>query len=406
LNGEVLVSAYNFLDLNTRSGGIRGPGGLIMAGNIGPWGRHVNEGRLTLGGTNHYTGPTVVQLGTLVLAKPAALYGADTARWTAENLSVHKTATLMLKCGGPDEFTSEQLKVLLKRLTDTRASNGLMGGAILCLDTGNAKSPFVLNADLTNARGADGGGFDLRKSGEGTLVLSGNNTFTGRTHIERGILSVGSLNSVGKGKKPHNSLGTPSSIEAGELLLGRGDGTVPKGDGPCGLIYTGNGETSDRILNLAGRVSSVTFEQAGSGLLKFTSPFVISGYGANKEIILSGNTAGCGELAGDLSNPFDRAGKAKTSLTKTGSGIWTLSGTNTHTGPTVVKQGTLRIASANCLGKDADVQIAQGANLELDFTGDVAVAKLTLDGKSQPSGKYSAASFPASFAGKGVLIVR
>ena len=30
---------------------------------------------------NHYTGPTVVHLGTLVLAKAAALYGADTARW-------------------------------------------------------------------------------------------------------------------------------------------------------------------------------------------------------------------------------------------------------------------------------------------------------------------------------------
>jgi autotransporter-associated beta strand protein len=406
LNGEVIVSAYNSLDLNTQSGGIRGPGGLVMAGNMGPWGRHVNEGRLTLGGTNHYTGPTVVRLGTLVLAKAAALYGADTARWTAENLGVHRTATLVLKCGGPDEFTGEQLKMLLQRLTDTRASNGLMAGAILCLDTGNAISPFMLNAGLTDARRPDGGGFDLRKSGDGTLVLSGNNTFTGRTHIERGMLSVSSLNSIGKGRKSYSNLGAPGDIEAGEILLGQGDGTVPKGDGPCGLIYTGSGETSDRIMNLCGMNSVVTFEQAGSGLFKLTSPVVISGYGANKDIVLSGSTAGTGEFAGDLADPFDRTGKAMTSLTKAGSGAWTLSGTNTHTGPTMVKQGTLRIADGKCLGNEANVQIAQGAKLELDFNGEIAVAKLTLEGKSQPAGKYSAANFPASIAGKGVLSVR
>lgn len=406
LNGEVLVSAYNSLDLNTHSGGIHGPGGLVMAGNMGPWGRYVNEGRLTLGGSNRYTGPTVVRLGTLVLARAAALYGADTARWTAENLSVHITANLILKCGGPDEFTGEQLKLLLKRLTDTRGSNGLMGGSILCLDTGNAKSPFVLNADLADAKGPEGGGFDLRKSGDGTLVFLGNNTSSGRIHIERGMLSVGSLNSVGNGKKPHSSLGTPGDIEAGEILLGQGDGTVPKGDGACGLIYTGSGETSDRIMNLAGRISTVTFEQAGSGLLKLTSPFVISGYAANKEIVLSGSTVGSGEVAGDLSDPFDRAGKAKTSLTKAGSGIWTLSGTNTHSGQTVVKQGTLRIASTKSLGEDADVRIAQGGKLELDFKGEMRVAILTIDGKIQPPGNYSTANCPASIIGKGVFIVR
>ncbi len=406
LNGDVLVSAYNSLELNTKNGGIRGSGGLTMAGNRGPWGRFDNQGSLVLGGTNRYTGPTIVQLGTLVIAKAAALYGADTARWTAENLHVHKCATLVLKCGGPDEFTGESLALLLKRLTDTRGSNGLMGGAILSLDTSNAKAPLVLNADLADAKGPEGGGFDLRKTGDGTLVLTGKSTFTGRTHIERGMLSVSSLNSIGQGKKAQSSLGSPSGFEAGEILLGQGDGTVPKGDGPCGLIYTGSGETSDRIMNLAGRDSTITFEQAGTGLLKLNSPLVISGYGAGKQIILTGGTAGTGELAGGLANPYDRAGKAKTSLTKTGSGTWTLSGTNTYGGPTVVKQGTLRIASAKCLGKEADVQIVQGAKLVLNFSGEIAVAKLAIEGKSQPAGIYSAANCPASIAGKGVFIVR
>ncbi len=404
LNGTVLVSGS--LKLNNEKGGISGPGSIIMAGSINQWGNYTWDGIVTLAGNNHYAGPTVARLGTLVLAKVAALYGGDTTKWTAENVRVHKSATLVLKCGGPGEFSSEQLNLLVNRLIYTRGSNGLMAGAILCLDTSNAKEPVVLNADLAAAPGSIFGDFDLRKTGFGTLVLNGKNTFAGRTVIERGMLSVTSLNSVGKRKATHSSLGVPTDVETGEILLGDGDGTVPKGDGACGLIYTGSGETSDRVLNLAGRNSTITFEQAGAGLLKLAGSIVISGYGASKQIVLGGNTSGTGELVGNLFDPFDRAGKTKTSLTKTGSGTWTLSGTNTHSGSTSVKQGTLRIATTKSLGQAADVQIAPGAKLDLDFSGEITVAKLTINGKPQPSGKYSAANYPTTLTGKGFLVVR
>lgn len=404
LNGKVLVSGS--LTLNNEKGGISGPGGIIMAGSINQWGNYTWNGIVTLAGNNRYAGPTVARLGTLVLAKAAALYGGDTAKWTAENICVHKSATLVLKCGGPGEFTAEQVNLLVKRINDTQSTNGLMAGAILCLDTGNAKSPMVLNTDLTDAPGPDGGGFDLKKTGDEILALTDKNTFTGRTHIERGMLCVSSLNSVGKGKATHSSLGAPTDVEAGEILLGDGDGTVPKGDGACGLIYAGIGETSDRSLNLAGRNSTVTFEQIGAGLLKLNGPVVISGYGASKQIVLGGDTAGTGEFAGNLFDPFDRTGKAKTSVTKTGTDTWTLSGINTYTGSTVVKQGTLRIASSKSLGKEAEVEIVQFAKLDLDFSGEIAVAKLTINGKPQPPGKYSAANCPTAITGKGCLVVR
>lgn len=406
VKGEVLISAYNSLELNSQRGGISGPGGLTMAGNRNVWGRFSNEGKLVLGGKNTYTGPTIARFGTLVLVKTSALYGADTAQWTADNLRVHQGATLVLKCGGPDEFTGAPLALLVKRLTQTNGANGLMGGAILCLDTSNAKAPVVVDADLVDAPGSDGGGFDFTKSGEGTLVLAGKNTFTGRTHIERGILSVNSLNRIGKGKVAHSSLGAPTNIDAAEILLGQGDGTVPKADGACGLIYTGSGEITDRGINLAGGNSILTFAQAGTGLLKLAGPIVISGYGAGKEIVLGGDSSGLGELAGDLPDPHDRTGKAKTSITKTGSGTWTLSGTNTYSGQTLVKQGTLQIAKSTSVGKAADIQIAQGAKLGLDFSGAVTVAKLTIDGKAQSAGTYSAANCPAAIIGKGTLMVK
>ena len=60
---------------------------------------------------------------------------------------------------------------------------------------------------------------------------------------------------------------------------------------------------------------------------------LISGYGANKTIVLKGDTAGTGEIAGNIANPHDRAGKATTIVTKSGTGTWTLSGANTYSGP-------------------------------------------------------------------------
>lgn len=122
------------------------------------------------------------------------------------------------------------------------------------------------------------------------------------------------------------------TVEDGEILIGSGDGA-------CALIYMGNGETSDRVINFAGKKSTVTFDQSGSGLLKLTSAFVNSGYGHDKTVVLTGSTAGSGEIA----NPYDRAGKAVTSVTKSGTGTWKLSGTNTCTGPITVNGGTLSL---------------------------------------------------------------
>jgi autotransporter-associated beta strand protein len=315
---------------------------------------------------------------------------------------VHKAATLRLSVGGPGECTGEQVGTFLRNLTTSINRNGLMGGSVFVTDTANAKESVTISADITDSKGPGGGAFLMKKCGAGTLHLSGNNTYTGQTILEGGALKVSSLNSFTKGKgKPGSSLGAPKDIEAGEIVIGK-----DKGDGDCALIYTGTGETSDRVMNLAGKKSTVTFDQSGTGLLKLTSTFVISGYGADKTIALKGDTAGTGEIAGALVNPYDRAGKATTALTKSGTGTWTLSGTNSYTGPTKVTQGTLALANERSLGPNTDVTIGAGATLELNFKGQVRVGKLTLDGKQQPAGAYSATNSPAFIKGTGVLVVR
>ena len=397
LNGIAEIAGYN-LNLNNLSGGISGPGGLTELGIQGNFGRN-NFGTVYLWGVNTYTGPTTVLMAKLFIKKAASLYNADTAQWTPAKISVHPGATLVLSAGAAGEFSGEQIGTLLKNLTESVNNNGLMAGSILCLDTANAKDAVTVSANISDSKGPGGGAFLIKKCGAGTLQMSGKNTYTGQTILEGGALSISSFNSFNKGKIISNSsLGAPLDIEAGEILIGEegkeGEGT---------LIYTGTGETTDRVMNLAGKKSTVTFDQSGSGLLKLTSTFVLSGYGADKTIVLKGDTAGTGEIAGNLFNPHDRAGKAITAVTKSGTGTWVISGTNTYSGATTVKQGTLSIASVKSLGEKTDVSISEGAMLELIFKGEMKLAKLYLDGKVQSAGTYSAANAPKFIKGKGIL---
>jgi autotransporter-associated beta strand protein len=395
LNGNTIITSYaDFM----MSGNMSGPGGFTRFGGLGAFGPS-NSGQVTLAGVNTYAGATIVKLGTLRILKAASLYNGDTAKWTPDRITVANTATLLLSIGGPGEFTGEQINGFLKNLTTTIDNNGLMGGATLCLDTAHSKDPIAVSIDIADSKGPGGGAFRIKKCGAGVLQLSGKNTYTGQTILEAGGLSVASLNSFGNGK-PSGSLGAPKDIEAGEIVMGE-EGK----DCECALIYTGMGENTERVMNLAGKKMTLTFDHSGTGLLKLTSSFLISGYGANKTIILKGDTKGTGELAGAITNPHDRAKKATTAVTKSGSGTWTLSGINTYTGPTTVNQGTLVIDQARSLPANTEVCIAVGATLELNFKGEVKTTKLTLDGKLQSPGLYNATNASGFIKGTGVLHV-
>ena len=400
LNGNTRIAGHQ-VNFNHVSGGMTGPGGFTKIGTWAAFGRS-NDGGVYLWGSNTYTGPTIVHQGALFVKKVAALYHADATQWTAAKIHVHPSASLVVSVGGAGEFSGAQIGTLLANLVAGVDHNGLMAGSVLCLDTSNAKEPVTVSANIVDSKGPGGGAFVMKKFGAGTLQLSGKNTYTGQTILESGGLSISSLNSFTKGMgMASSSLGAPTDIESGEIVMG-----VAEKDGDCALIYTGTGESSDRVINLAGRISSMTFDQSGKGLLKLTSDILISGYGSNKIVVLTGDTAGTGEFAGNIANPHDRAGKATTSLTKSGKGTWVLSGINTYTGATTVKQGALSLINAHSLSAKTEVSISDGAMLELGFKGEMPVSKLYLDGKLQPAGMYSASNAPKLIKGAGILRVQ
>jgi fibronectin-binding autotransporter adhesin len=313
--------------------------------------RKIGTGTLTLGGTaSTYVGSTSVQNGTLsavtlnsVNAGTPLLASSSLGRPTTEangTIALGATTTTgTLRVTGTGETTDRVIN-----LAGTTGGGGIeQAGTGLLKFTSNftalgAGSKTLTLSGSTAGMGEIAGAIvnnsgtnvtSLTKSGTGTWILSGNSTYSGATSVQNGTLSAVTLNSVAA-PNASSSLGRATTVTAGTIALGASTTTGT-------LRVTGTGETTDRVINLAGTTGGGGIEQAGTGLLKFTSNFTATGVGA-KTLALSGSTDGMGEIAGAI---VDNTSTNKTSVTKNGTGTWTLSGDSSYTGNTTVSAGKL-----------------------------------------------------------------
>jgi len=125
--------------------------------------------------------------------------------------------------------------------------NGSAQGAT-SIDVG-ANSPLTISGVVSS------GG--LVKNGPGTLTLTNTNTYSARTVVTNGVLSVAS---IGNGGTPGNLGQAPAT--ASYIVLG-GSSAATTGT----LRYTGSGETTNRLFQLSGYGG--TLDASGSGPLVF-----------------------------------------------------------------------------------------------------------------------------------------
>jgi autotransporter-associated beta strand protein len=193
------------------------------------------------------------------------------------------------------------------------------------------------------------GGIEIN-TGTGTTVLNGLNTF--EAHIAYSSAGTLSVSKIGNAGSTDSNLGKGSIIRSASTASG------------ARLLYTGVGETSDRVIRLE---RSFTLEHAGTGTLTFASDFDVRGN--TKTLTLQGDTPGVGVLAGAVA-----AGSGTTSLTKRGLGTWKLGGANSYAGATgIYGGGPLVLTHPSALAGTSQAQFysanGQPGVLELAYDG-------------------------------------
>jgi filamentous hemagglutinin family protein len=342
-------------------------------------------GIVTLSGANTYTGLTTISAGTLMLGSTSALGTA------AAGTSITAGATLDL-----NGFTLATAEPLTLNGTGVGAAGALINSSATAasysgaITLGSASSIAANNGNMTLS-GAISGAFGLTlggtntasslsgvigtgagtltKNGSGTWTLSGANTYTGLTTISAGTLMLGSTSALG-------TAAAGTSITAGATLDLNGF-TLATAE-PLTLRGTGVGTTTGALTNSS--ATAATY----SGLITLGSASSIAAN--NGSIVLSntgtitgatfGLTLGGTNTASSLSS---KIGTTTGTLTKNGTGTWTLSGGSTFTGLTTVNAGTLTEGIANALSTGA--LTVNGGTFNLGAFSD-SVGAVTLTGGS------------------------
>lgn len=368
---------------------ISGSGKLRVSGD--------EEGVLTLGSAQTYTGATEVKNGTL-------RYGLADAISSASQITVESGAALDL--GG----YSSRLHSL------EGAGQALLGGATLTFVT-----PSGTTASFS---GRISGLGNLVMDGPGTQSLGGASTFTGGVQLKQGILGINSDAALGDASNAIQFSGGTLQIDG--TNMDRTDRTLNVDDGGELRLKVADASHTFQLDNgLSGNLSLRVYGPGTtwlSGTNTYTGATTVeSGTLKGAVATLSRDIANKGtvELVTGTSDTFSNVISGTGGLRVSGGAdsVLTLAAAQTYTGKTTVQDGTLRLGAANLIADASAVVVAAGARFDLnnkaetiktlEGAGEVALggATLTLKPSAASNLTSGAGVFDGSITGTGNLIV-
>lgn len=366
----------------TFSGAIGGAGALILNGS----------GTVTFSGTNsnYNSGGVTLNSGTLVFAKSGSnavqtgvTVNSGTLRLDASNQIADYVGVNVTSSAGTFDLNNFNDSITGLTLTGSTVTTGTGTLTLSGTFTGNAAAAsasltgkLALGGNNTFAI-ADGaaaidlsltalvsGGAGFVKSGAGTMLLSGLNTYTGATTVSQGTLLLA-------GSAPSGAAGTLGNATSAVTLNDAGTGTAN-----TALLASTAGSSINRAITVGstgtGSTTLGTDSSLAAGTVAFTGNLVLN---RDTRIQATGATTvsiGTGVISG--------AG----GIVKTGTGTLTLSATNTYSGATTVSQGHLVLAAAapaaanGALGNAASAVVLNDANTGANDTSFTLAAAATV----------------------------
>lgn len=240
--------------------------------------------------------------------------------------------------------------------------------------TNNSVLTFFRSDDITYSAVISGTG-SLTKKGAGTLTLSGTNTFTGDIDFEAqsarddGAILVTNANGLGSGAKTINMLG---SVGVSNVIELSGGITVSDVD-----IETNgrNGSNNTFLKNISGNntwTGDIKIVSSGGSyhIESDADELTISGDLINNYVTSSRTFTLTGSGDGVVSGVI-QDGLNTSALTKSSTGTWILTGTNTYTGTTTINNGILQVGNNGTTGSIAGASIVTGATLQFYRSNDI-----------------------------------
>ena len=240
-----------------------------------------------------------------------------------------------------------------------RAGSGFNNSLPMTLGTSGGGATLDTGGYTVTLSGSLSGPGSLTKVGSGTLILAATDTYSGNTLVRSGTLTLGSPLALQNSTLDTSGNGTLSfgSLTAATLggLTGPGALGLSNSTSVAVALSVGNNNGSTTFSGMLKGPGS--FNKIGSGALALAGSDTYSGSttvtggtlqignGGSREYLASPAIYNSGAVVFNHADALTYPGviSGSGSLTKLGSGVLALSGTNTYTGPTAVSQGKLTI---------------------------------------------------------------
>ncbi|MCB1130873.1 MAG: autotransporter-associated beta strand repeat-containing protein [Verrucomicrobiae bacterium] len=391
-------------------------------------------GTVTLSGGNTYTGATTVNDGTLALAIGGTLATSSGLIVNGGTVSLQTDNSLgtAVTLNGGVMTMNNNWSVNLGAVTlnggDLSSSGYASGGygsyylnsdinagagtstiSAVNITSGGVRTFTVADGGTLNVSGSFSnvyGSFGLTKAGNGTMTLSGGNTFTGVTTVNGGTLALAASGTLDSSSELIINNGGTVSLQSVNPMGSDTAGPVTINSGGLMTMNAGHSVNLGSLTLNGGELSSAGFYDGtygsyylrndvtvGTGTSTISAEKITSG-GVRSFDVAAGGTL---NVTGNFSSLYGSFG-----LTKTGDGTMILAGSNDYTGATMVSAGTLLVTGAlgnTAVSVDANATVGGSGTIggTLSFAGDSLFDVFSAVFEANPIGVTGTVSFGSGF---------